>query len=29
MRSGHYLMEEAPEQTYQELREFFSGGELR
>jgi haloacetate dehalogenase len=26
--SGHYLMEEAPEQTYKELREFFIGGEL-
>ena len=25
---GHYLSEEAPEQTYRELREFFAGGEL-
>ena len=26
---GHYLSEEAPEETYRELREFFSDGELR
>lgn len=26
---GHYLSEEAPEETYRELREFFSQGELR
>ena len=26
---GHYLSEEAPEETYRELRDFFSGGELR
>jgi len=26
--SGHYLMDEAPEETYRELREFFVGGEL-
>jgi haloacetate dehalogenase len=26
---GHYLSEEAPEETYKELREFFAGGELR
>jgi haloacetate dehalogenase len=25
---GHYLSEEAPEETYQELREFFTSGEL-
>ena len=25
---GHYLSEEAPEETYRELREFFAGGEL-
>jgi haloacetate dehalogenase len=25
---GHYLSEEAPEETYKELREFFAGGEL-
>ena len=25
---GHYLSEEAPEQTYKELREFFASGEL-
>ncbi|HEX4040580.1 MAG TPA: alpha/beta hydrolase, partial [Xanthobacteraceae bacterium] len=25
---GHYLSEEAPEETYRELREFFSAGEL-
>jgi haloacetate dehalogenase len=27
--SGHYLSEEAPEETYQELRAFFKDGELR
>jgi len=26
--SGHYLSEEAPDETYKELREFFVGGEL-
>ena len=26
--SGHYLSEEAPEETYKELREFFAAGEL-
>jgi haloacetate dehalogenase len=26
---GHYLSEEAPEETYRELREFFVAGELR
>jgi haloacetate dehalogenase len=26
--SGHYLSEEAPDETYKELREFFAGGEL-
>jgi haloacetate dehalogenase len=26
--SGHYLSEEAPDETYRELREFFIGGEL-
>jgi haloacetate dehalogenase len=26
---GHYLSEEAPEETYAELRAFFAGGELR
>jgi haloacetate dehalogenase len=26
--SGHYCSEEAPEETYRELREFFVGGEL-
>jgi hypothetical protein len=25
---GHYLSEEAPEETYRELRQFFAGGEL-
>ena len=25
---GHYLSEEAPEETYRELRDFFAGGEL-
>jgi haloacetate dehalogenase len=25
---GHYLSEEAPEETYRELRDFFRGGEL-
>ena len=25
---GHYLSEEAPEETYAELRAFFTGGEL-
>jgi haloacetate dehalogenase len=27
--SGHYVQEEAPEETYAELRAFFLGGELR
>ena len=26
---GHYLSEEAPEETYAELRAFFAEGELR
>ena len=26
---GHYLSEEAPNETYEELRAFFAGGELR
>ena len=26
--SGHYLSEEAPEETYAELRAFFAAGEL-
>jgi hypothetical protein len=25
---GHYLSEEAPEETYRELREFFVAGEF-
>ena len=25
---GHYLSEEAPEETYRELRDFFTAGEL-
>ena len=25
---GHYLSEEAPEQTYRELRDFFAAGDL-
>jgi hypothetical protein len=25
---GHYLSEEAPEETYRELRDFFAAGEL-
>ena len=27
--SGHYLMDEAPNDTYKELREFFAAGELK
>jgi haloacetate dehalogenase len=27
--SGHYLMDEAPQETYAELREFFAAGELQ
>jgi hypothetical protein len=26
---GHYLSEEAPEETYKALREFFAAGELK
>jgi haloacetate dehalogenase len=27
--SGHYLMDEAPDETYQALRDFFSDGALK